>query len=725
MTGSTIAQAGGDSGGKQPLLSKSAFVAAFDCPVRLQHRRDRLSSNKSEDDFLRLLAEGGMQFEALVRAAYPGREFDRVPGDPSDAHAASLEMLVEAIAAGAGTLHEPTFVVGPYRVRIDMLRVIGNRIELCEIKAKSFAGPEEGWDGQAFVTLDFPDQDGKPQIIGTRGGLKSEWRPYVVDVAFQMAVLERTLLEAGFDLDTLEIVPALVLVNKRASCSVFDARANVHYTVDDRSVNPDDRGLKEWRLKTLPAPGWRSPLIAIVDVTEAVTQIRTDMQQTGSRAARWMEMTLDEIMDDAARIYRAEQYTDPIDERGWKCRDCEYNGGGGPDDGFDRCWDDGAESARRLATLYYGGSYRDPTFGNGPRWVHLRIDNAPLDRTLTVADLDEEVDVKTRAKCRAMQMRAERSGQVELGDGLRDVVGGKLRPKTGETILWFIDFETTVSCLPHFVGDRPYQIVPFQFSCHAVPVRGGLPLWDQTQHREWLFDHRDLSAVAIDVDRAFSDRLQQAVTDPIAGLEGSDSAVFHWATHERTVLRTVRKRLKASSDDVDDTARFAFLDSMIGPGDGKSSGRLIDMLKVAEGKVFHPLQRGRYSIKQLLPAICADANIREMLKTLVDEARDEGSVPIGDAWDPYKCLPPVGEILGGAYRDAAAADGDSDAIDGESLSSGTDAMRAFAALRYGADGTGRTWNEHEKAQLREALRIYCKLDTAAMVAVWRWLVELV
>jgi hypothetical protein len=164
---------------------------------------------------------------------------------------------------------------------------------------------------------------------------------------------------------------------------------------------------------------------------------------------------------------------------------------------------------------------------------------------------------------------------------------------------------------------------------------------------------------------------------------------------------------------------------MIGPGDGKSSGRLIDMLKVAEGKVFHPLQRGRYSIKQLLPAICADANIREMLKTLVDEARDEGSVPIGDAWDPYKCLPPVGEILGGAYRDAAAADGDSDAIDGESLSSGTDAMRAFAALRYGADGTGRTWNEHEKAQLREALRIYCKLDTAAMVAVWRWLVELV
>lgn len=709
------------SRGTQLLLSKSAFIAAYDCPVRLQHRRDKLPSSKSDDDFLKLLADGGMQFEALVRATCPGKVFDRMTGNPSAAHASSLETLAEAIKSGTGTLHEPTFFAGPFRARIDMLRVVGKRIELCEIKAKSFAGPAEGWDDCQFLPSDYPDDNGDPQIVGKRGSVNSTWRPYVADVAFQMLVLERALVEAGVDLDMLEIVPALVLVNNRAACSVFDARTNAHYAVDDSSVDADDRGLKEWRLRKPPPEGWRSPLICIVDVTEPVLQLRTDAKKTGSRAARWADSTLDEMMEDAARIYRGEQHIDPVDERGWKCRDCEYRGNGQPEDGFDRCWGIGSESACNLTTLYYGGSYSDPRFGDGQRWLHQRVDSDLIDRPLTVADLEEEVDVTARTRCRAMQMQAERSGEVVTVDELPHLVQQRLHPRMPDSVLWFIDFETTASCLPHFVGDRPYQVVPFQFSCHAVPVRSGVPQWDKTEHREWLFDHADLSATGLDIDRVFTDRLMQAVTHPIGGLEASDSAVFHWATHERTVLGFVRTRLMAASDGVDDTARFAFLDSMIGSGDDSQGGRLIDMLKVAEGNVFHPLQRGRYSIKQLLPAICADADIRDMLKTLVDDARDDGSVRIGDAWDPYKCLPPVGEILSGTSTDVAATSSKGTALNAESVSSGTDAMQAFIVLRYGEDGTGRVWNTHEKEQLREALLVYCKLDTAAMVAVWRWL----
>ena len=714
MTGKTYRQLSGGPADKPLLLSKSTFIAAFDCPVRLQHRRAKRPSVKTQDDFLRLLAEGGMQFEAVVRAAFPGSDCDRVTNDPSDAHAASLATLAEAIEAGVGTLHEPTFVAGPFRARIDMLRVVGRRIELCEIKAKSFAGPVDGWDGVQFLPVDFPDGNGDSQVVGKRGGIASTWRPYVADVAFQLVVLERALVDAGIELDLLEIVPALVLVNKRASCSVFDARTNVQVTVDDDSVNTDDRGLKEWRLKKLPPTGWRSPLICIVDVSEAVLQLRTDSKKTRSRSARWEGSTLDDIMEDAAGIYRNEQHIDPVDERGWKCRDCEYRGNGGPEDGFDHCWGIGSESARNLATLYHGGGYNDPLFGNDQRWLHLRVDSNLLDRPLTVADLEEEADAKARSRCRAMQMRAERNGEVIVSDELPSLVRKHLHPKTPDSILWFIDFETTMSCLPHFVGDRPYQVVPFQFSCHAVPVQGGEPQWNETDHRQWLFDNRDLSTAGIDIDRVFTDKLMQAVTRPVDGLEASEAAVFHWAAHERTVLGLVRTRVKAASDGVDDTARVDFLDSMVGPADDRQGGRLIDMLKVAEGKVFHPLQRGRFSIKQLLPAICANASIRDLVKTLVDAVQDDDSVPIGDAWDPYKCLPPVGEILAGASSKGSASNA-------ESVSSGTDAMRAFVALRYGEDGTGRAWNSREKEQLREALLVYCKLDTAAMVAVWRWL----
>ena len=491
---------------------------------------------------------------------------------------------------------------------------------------------------------------------------------------------------------------------------------------DDRRVHIDDRKMKDWKFASPPVDGWRSPLIAIVDVGDAVALLRQD--DARSKAVRWQGCTLDDMMDEAARIYRGELAVDACDERGWKCRDCEYNGEGGPLDGFDRCWAEDAESARNLTTLYYGKDYGDPNGGKGGRWVHLRVENSLLERPLTVADLDDDPGTGDRAHRRTIQMEAERSGTPIIGDGLKQAVEDQLRPEADEAILWFIDFETSMSCLPHFVGDHPYQVVPFQFSCHAVPVRGGVPQWSETAHDEWLFDHNNLDASSLNIDREFTDALRRAVTQPIAGITDAESSVFHWATHERTVLKAVRTRIKAAKDPGDE-ARIAFLDAMVGVGDQKTGGRLIDMLRVAEDNVFHPLQKGRFSIKQFLPAICADADIRSMVRSLVGEAKDDGAVPVGEAWDPYKGLPPVAELLGGDYQDIAIAAGDADdgadAFGGDALSSGTDAMRAFAALRYGADGTGQTWNEHDKQQIHEALLIYCKLDTAAMVAVWRWL----
>jgi hypothetical protein len=425
------------------------------------------------------------------------------------------------------------------------------------------------------------------------------------------------------------------------------------------------------------------------------------------------------MMEDAAGLYRGEIEADPCDERGWKCRDCEYNGDGGERDGFNRCWGSGAQSARNLTTLYYGSAYGDPMGGKGGRWVHLRVDSNLLDRPLAIADLDDDLSGSTRGPRRTMQMQAERTGQPVIGEDLSRAVQSQLRPTQDEAVLYFIDFETSMSCLPHYVGDRPYQTVPFQFSAHVVPVRGGAAQWHQTEHREWLFAH-DQDLAGIDMDRIFVDELCRAVTAPLDGLSDADSSVFHWATHERTVLRAVRRRLRATAGS-SDTDRIAFLDSMVGVGDGKTGGRLVDMLKVAEDNVFHHLQQGRFSIKQFLPAICSDAEIRAMVCSLVSEVTDNGATPPGEAWDPYKGLPPVGQILGGDYADIAADHDETNAFDGDPLSSGTDAMRAFAALRYGADGTGRTWNEAEKTQLRDALHVYCKLDTAAMVAVWRWL----
>ena len=719
-----------------PLLSKSAFVAAYDCPVRLAHRCDGLLSNKSEDDFLRLLAEGGFQFEALVRKAFPGKMFERESRDAGGVHAMSVAALRAALVRGEGTLHQPTFIVGGFRARIDMLRVRNGRIELCEIKAKSFAGPVGGWDGGEFVSCHMID-DGAPrgkqrQITGAKGGVNANWIPYIADVGFQLVVLERVLLklqQEGLAQAAMRIVPCLVLVNKRANGSALDSRANVTVVPEGPEVPADERGAKEWRFVKDPGDGWRSPLIVIVDVAEAVRLLRAPTDGKGARsgAVRWKGLNLDEMMDDAAAIYRRERLLsddERKEELSWDCRGCEYklNGGGGDEDGFDRCWGDGAASARSLMTLYYGGNYKDPLAGEGD-WVQIRVEGRPIGTTLGVRDLEPEQGDGAWAVRRTRQITAERTGEVFVDGGLASEVQQKLRPARPDAVLYFIDFETSTSCLPHYAGDRPYQVVPFQFSCHAVPVRGGVPKWDQAVHHEWLFDHAKEQA-SIDLDREFVDKLSDAVRGGAARVVDSDSAVFHWAVHERTVLRQIRERITVAAQ-AGDAERIAFLDTMVGQGDGKKGGRLVDMLKVAERNVFHPLQKGRFSMKLFLPAICSDPEIRRLIEGLVGELKVSDSPNGTELWDPYKQLRTPGECLdeGTTLEGRRASEEDDESENGgeAAVASGTDAIRAFAALRYDGDGTGKAWDEGAKKDLRKALLTYCKLDTAAMVAVWKWL----
>ncbi|MEI7928840.1 MAG: hypothetical protein WCH40_09840, partial [Verrucomicrobiales bacterium] len=57
----------------------------------------------------------------------------------------------------------------------------------------------------------------------------------------------------------------------------------------------------------------------------------------------------------------------------------------------------------------------------------------------------------------------------------------------------------------------------------------------------------------------------------------------------------------------------------------------------------------------------------------------------------------------------------------EGVRCGTDAIRVFQQLHY---GDSNTWGDVDDAALRKALKDYCKLDTAAMVAVWVWLTSL-
>jgi hypothetical protein len=694
-------------------LSKSTFIRGYDCPIRLRHVADRRASNTERNEFLRLLAEGGFQFEFLVRHAFPGEEIHGDIRDPEVSHAATVEAIRKLHSAGGGVLHQATLWYGGCVARMDMVRISPDAIDLCEIKAKSFVCP----DG---ISAADPVIDGDAVIMGKQG-VRTKWLRYVADVAFQSWVAEQALAASG--IRAVVVRPRLVVVNKKAICGDHDAFGNI--VVDaarcvdaQRVTSADMRWVKE------PPARFRSPLILEIDVSNAVRSLRTGPAM--SRAATWGHKGIDGMALDAVAILAGTLTVDSTTERGLKCRDCEFRASDAsrPLSGFDVCWGDSARQAQELLSLSRPSGY-NPGIGTAaggrpakakrlspPDWVTLTIDRMPAE-SVRIGMLPLDAGAGVHSDTRNLQIAAEHSGMTQVSSAFRHEVSATLALDGRASRMHFLDFETTMSCLPLAPGMRPYEEVAFQFSCHTGTFDGKQPLLSDVCHAEYLDERRNASGSVHDDDRLFVDALREAV--------GEDSTpIFHWANHERKILARIRTRLAEAGAAADpgaergDASRLTFLDGLIG-ADGRG-GRLVDMLKVASGNVMTPGQGGRYSMKSLLPAICRDPKIRQLVGTLMG-----GELAIGPATaDPYKLLPPIPGAPGDAAEDEGAGeDPDHEEVDG--IRCGTDAMRAFQQLRF--ESVAR-WKDFDRAALIAVLKRYCKLDTSAMVAVWTWMVRL-
>ena len=71
LTATTSNSRDGSDATSRNRLTKSLFIRGYDCPLRLRHAIDKMPSQQKENQYLRILAEGGFQFEKLVRAGCP------------------------------------------------------------------------------------------------------------------------------------------------------------------------------------------------------------------------------------------------------------------------------------------------------------------------------------------------------------------------------------------------------------------------------------------------------------------------------------------------------------------------------------------------------------------------------------------------------------------------------------------------------------------------------
>ncbi|WP_232220261.1 hypothetical protein [Legionella tunisiensis] len=144
-------------------LTKSKFRLAYECPTKLYYvDKPQYANQLMEDSFLKALAEGGYQVEALARCYFPDGIFVTTQ---NKAGLAATKRLLENESI---TLFEAEIQYQGYLIRTDILIKHKNHLKLIEIKAKSISNDEI-------------------KEIEKR----AEWKPYLADVAFQKWVLQQ------------------------------------------------------------------------------------------------------------------------------------------------------------------------------------------------------------------------------------------------------------------------------------------------------------------------------------------------------------------------------------------------------------------------------------------------------------------------------------------------------------------------------------------------------
>jgi predicted RecB family nuclease len=189
----------------------------------------------------------------------------------------------------------------------------------------------------------------------------------------------------------------------------------------------------------------------------------------------------------------------------------------------------------------------------GVQSIHDIPENYPLTKRL-------------RRACASVQM-GEPWYSSEIGEELRRL----------KYPLYFADFETVNPALPRFVGMRPYDQIPFQWSVHVQRQPGAAP-----EHFEFLATDRS------DSRPAFISALCDVLGD-------GGSIVVYSQQFESQRLLDLASWLPEFSGQI-----------------AKIQRRLWDLLPIVRDYVYHPAFSGSYSLKSVLPALVPEMTYEGM-----------------------------------------------------------------------------------------------------------------
>jgi Domain of unknown function(DUF2779) len=641
-------------------LSKSDFKASFDCRTKLFYRKSHYPSSIDENEYIQFLADGGFMIEKVAQARYPNGTNLAGEHDPQTAQI-KTQKLIEA--SEDAVVFEAAVVFKKYYARIDILRREGKTLHLIEVKSSSINTDDEDDNEDttaAFVIKKNPNK-GKPN---------ADWKPDLLDVAFQAYVLRLSFPE-------YTVKPWLCVVDKAHRVTAFETldKFRVKCDAHNPKARPDVTYLDD------PANLKGSKLLTYRHVTTLTNMLMMEVKAKAEKLADLIDAKglVSQVQEPVADLYKI-------------CRKCEYRfkADMAPKlHGFAECWGKMAEVKNHILDLHRVTQIGSTKF---PDPVPSLLQN----RQASLLDLQKNQLGKKGARQKRRLIQWSNSfgkGQEYLSAALKQELHS--HKKNPGWPFHFLDFEACNVALPYHAGLRPYERVAFQWSCHTLNSRNELT------HAEWLNMGR------VFPNFAFAQSLRQQI--------GDTGTIYVWSDYEESTLRNVLTQIEElarhhASEAIQlcglpnhlalsDLANW--INQLLGPkakkGKPSNSCRIRDLHKYTVNHYFHPEMLGRTSIKVVLPAVWRnDENLRqdpwfaEYLKV------DLSGCPL----NPYKTQPPL--PLGEEDQDE------------ESINDGTGAVRIYQDLIFRQEKETQFRSNRERL-----LKQYCRLDTAAMVMIWK------
>ncbi len=640
-------------------LTKSRYKLALECPTKLYYtgKTDIYYNSKLDDDFLLALAEGGYQVGELAKLYYPnGYNIETLDFEEA------LALTDELLNKDTVVIYEAAFRYKNLFIRADILVKKQNQIDLIEVKAKSFD----------------PSTD---QFIG-RSGIRSEWKPYLEDAAFQKYV-----------------------VNK----AYPNLQVSAYLCLCDRSTKATVEGLNQLFLIT--KEGGRTKIKLTREVTEKTLgkDILTTQAVDEYVGMIWKEKTEFGTFEETIQIFSDHYQEDKIlaPNIGVQCGKCEFllerpNTNNSIKSGFHDCWRKtgltDAQLQQNLILELWDFRKKNEFIRSGLYFLKdvIRDQLEPKTKSKKLPE-----PFLSRVDRQEWQINKCRDNDP---NHFLDIVGLRREISSWKYPLHCIDFETTAVAIPFNKGRRPYEQMAFQFSHHIVHLDGRI------EHKgEWLNMQRG-TFPNFDFVRSLKQELAE-----------DDGTIFRYAAHENTILNVIYRQLK-DSDEQDKEELCSWIQTITKSSSSSSdtwegARNMVDLRELVLHYYYHPLTKGSNSIKNVLPAIlsCSDflkakysqpiygtktlrsKNFRSHVWLIQNE--------LGGFANPYKLLPPIHEQIPNDSFDSLLTGEDAELADGGA------AMIAYARMQFSE------MSDAERTNIQQALLRYCELDTFAMVMI--------